>query len=253
MYDSGWQIDPIEKIDLADQIISKITTMLFEGKIKPGDKLPSEREWSEQLGVSRTSLRLALKALEVLGVIDIQPGSGVYISRDNSRLLINPLKFMRNIYEIDAIELWETRRTIEVALTGLAAQKADEEDIRILDGYVEQIKECTCGSDFSDLDAKFHKAIFRIARNRPMEAVMLSIDRILHRERYELTGVIRSEVPALRDQSWRFHYELVEALKENDVVLAQEKMLEHIDQIENAWRATGTQQRLCTGGALSER
>src|SRR4030065_2519093 len=92
-------VKPIEKLVLIDHIIETIGRLIASGKLKPGDVVPSERTLSNLLKVSRNSVRQALKALDVLGVLDINPGARTYLNTSLSHLLVNPMKFMTLLHD----------------------------------------------------------------------------------------------------------------------------------------------------------
>ena len=136
-------IQPIEKLVLIDQIIETVGRLIAEGLLKPGDALPGERDLSEMLKVSRTSVRQALKALDVLG-------------------------------------LFETRKIIEVALARLAAENATEKDIERMRAALEESKQnLNKPKIYLYLEMDFHEAIFVASSNRILTAFMASINNLL--------------------------------------------------------------------------
>jgi GntR family transcriptional repressor for pyruvate dehydrogenase complex len=94
------KIKPVEKFVLIDQIIEKVEKLITNGDLNPGDFLPGERILSEKLGVSRTSLRQALKALNVMGVLEIVPGKKTFIKESFSDILTNPFRFIKAVHSI---------------------------------------------------------------------------------------------------------------------------------------------------------
>ena len=131
------KIKPVEKFVLIDQIIEKIQKLIENGDLNPGDFLPGERVLSEKLGVSRTSLRQALKALDVMGVLDIIPGKKTYIKESFSDILINPFKFIKAVHSIKIKELFEARRVLEEGIVQMAAKKAGQQHIQRIKGYLD--------------------------------------------------------------------------------------------------------------------
>ena len=94
------KIKPIEKFLLIDQIIEKISVLIENGYLKPGDFLPGERRLAKELGVSRTSLRQAIKALNVMSILEIKPGKKTFIKETFSDILTSPFKFIKAIHSI---------------------------------------------------------------------------------------------------------------------------------------------------------
>jgi GntR family transcriptional repressor for pyruvate dehydrogenase complex len=221
-------IQPVEKLVLIDQIIDRIGTLLADGVLKSGDALPSERTLSEMLKVSRTSVRQALKALDVLGVLEIRPGSRTYLSKSIKQLLVNPMKFMLLLYNVTAAELFETRKTIEVELTKLAAKNATKDDIEAMKNTLDK-----AGShldeprEYLSSEMAFHDAIIKAARNRVMEAMMASINNLLLESR-EKTVLLFTDL----NESLQQHIKIFEAIKKGDAKTAQQAMFDHLNKVE---------------------
>jgi DNA-binding FadR family transcriptional regulator len=222
------EVKPIEKIVLIDQIIEVIKRLITEGKIKPGSKIPGERTLSAKFKVSRTSIRQALKALEVLGVLEIRHGSTTTLSQDISHLLINPLKFMSILYNVGIPELFETRKIIEVELAKKAAANATEEDIRLMAQCLE-IAERNLGNPevFLYSEKDFHECIFLASRNRLLTAMIESLNTLLIGSRQESIKTFVN----LKD-SYMEHYRIFKAIKKGDPVLAGKAMLDHLEDVE---------------------
>jgi DNA-binding FadR family transcriptional regulator len=222
------EVKPIERIVLIDQIIEIIKRQIAEGKIKPGSKIPSERVLSEKFKVSRTSVRQALKALEVLGVLEIRHGSTTTLSQDISHLLINPLKFMSVLYNVGISELFETRKTIEVELTKKAAAQATEEDIRLMAQCLETAKNNLDHPEvFLYSEKDFHECIFVASGNRLLTAMIESLNILLIESRQESIKTFAN----LKD-SYMEHYRIFKAIKKKDPESAGKAMLDHLEDVE---------------------
>src|SRR5579871_2601658 len=111
-------VEPIPRIDLTEEVVRRIKILLTNGSIKPGTKLPPERELAEMLGISRPSLRQGLKALRMMAVIDSKRRHGTFISDSAAQVLRQPLDFVMLLNAITIEELFEVRRVIEVELSG---------------------------------------------------------------------------------------------------------------------------------------
>ena len=221
-------IQPIEKLVLIDQIIETVGRLIAEGLLKPGDVLPGERDLSEMLKVSRTSVRQALKALDVLGVLEIKPGSRTYLNKSISKLLINPMKFMTLLHKVDVIELFETRKIIEVALARLAAENATEKDIERMRAALEESKQnLNKPKIYLYLEMDFHEAIFVASSNRILTAFMASINNLLLETR-EKTVMIYLDL----EDSLKQHIKIFNAIRNRNSKKAGEAMFEHLSKIE---------------------
>src|SRR5205809_1237393 len=109
-------VTPIKKIDLTEEVIKKMKALLESGELRAGSRLPPERELAEMLGISRPSLRTALKALSVMGIIRAKPGAGTYIADSSPEIFSEPMEFMTLIHKTETAELFEARRIIEAGL-----------------------------------------------------------------------------------------------------------------------------------------
>ncbi len=222
-------IQPIEKLVLIDQIIETIGRLIAEGVLKPGDVLPGERDLSEMLGVSRTSVSQALKALNVLGVLEIKPGSRTFLNKSISKLLINPMKFMTLLHNVSIVELFITRKTIEVALARLAAENATEEDLERMRHALEESKKYIKNpKQYLVHEMDFHDAIFRASANRILTAFMASINNLLIEVR-EKTVVAYLDL----EDSLQQHINIFNAIKNRNTKQAGDAMLVHLNKIES--------------------
>lgn len=222
-------IQPVEKLVLIDQIIEVIGRLIAEGALKPGDTLPSERDLSEMLKVSRTSVRQALKALDVLGVLEISPGSRTFLNKSITKLLINPLKFMTLLHDITTLELFGTRKIIEVALARLAAVNASETDIKIMKNTL-KIAEDNLNDPkrYVLVEMEFHDNIFKAAGDRVLSAIMASINNLLLENREKSAHLFTN----LKD-SLNQHTKIFEAIKEKNPDKAGSAMLDHLTKVEH--------------------
>lgn len=222
------EIKPIEKLVLIDHIIETIGKLIASGKLKPGDVVPSERTLSNLLKVSRNSIRQALKALDVLGVLDINPGSRTYINTSISNLLINPMKFMILLHDLKIKELFQTRKIIEVELTKLAAVNVNEENLAEM---VESLNNARTHiknkNKYLEYEMGFHEAIFKASGNRILSALMASINNLLLESRKKTVKFFPDLSLSLKQ-----HYEIFQSIKENNSEKAGQLMLEHLSAIE---------------------
>lgn len=224
-----WEIKPIEKLVLIDHIIETIGRLIASGKLKPGDVVPSERTLSSLLKVSRNSIRQALKALDVLGVVDINPGSRTYINTSISNLLINPMKFMALLHDLKIKELFQTRKIIEVGLARLAAVNATEENIAAMFDALEKAREnIKSKNKYLEYEMIFHENIFKSSGNRILTALMASINNLLLESRKKTVKYFPDLSLSLKQ-----HYEIFQSIKDNNSEKAGQLMLEHLNAIEH--------------------
>jgi DNA-binding FadR family transcriptional regulator len=223
------EIAPVERVLLIDQIIEIIKRQIAEGRVKPGDTIPSERTLSEMFKVSRTSVRQALKALAVLGVLEIRPGATTILSKDVSNLLINSLKFLSVLYNVEIPEIFETRKTIEVELTKKAAVHATDKDIELMRNCLQKAEDNLHNQNvFLYSEKDFHECIFDASHNKILTAMIRSLTTLLISTR---KATIRT-FPDLK-VSFDEHMKIFEAIENHDPEAAGDAMLEHLTDIEN--------------------
>src|SRR5690349_12401506 len=124
-------------VAVTDEAISKIKDMIVRGELTPGSRLPPEKDLAERLGLSRSSMREAVKALEVIRVLDVRRGDGTYVTSLEPKLLLEAISFVVDLHDDDSLlEIFAVRRVLESHATGLAAQRAGEDDVASLDAEI---------------------------------------------------------------------------------------------------------------------
>ena len=124
----SFEFQSIHQPSVVEQIIETFKEYILRGELRPGQRLPSELELTQQLGVGRSAVREAMKVLEALGVVNIRQGDGTYIADKPSPKLLNPLMFAIMLEAGMAIEFYELRLSTQIGYCELAAQKANEND-----------------------------------------------------------------------------------------------------------------------------
>lgn len=169
---------PVEKGNLIEQIMETITDAIIRGQFKAGTKLPSEYELTEQLGVSRNSLREAMKILSAMGIVEIKRGDGTYVCSQ-----IQPSLFDNVVYSIiydlsTNSELLELRRVIDMQIMRLAMDKITDEDAENIWKNIHQMEEAITREDYTtteQLDYQFHLMLISVCRNKFFERMMKSV------------------------------------------------------------------------------
>ncbi len=120
---------PVRNKSLSKMVMESIKEVLIQKTLKPGDRLPTETELCESLGVGKSSVREAIKMLEVLGVVETRQGEGTYIAKKIAETSVNPLVYQLLIDDGSVSDILELRRMFEPSYTLLALEKATDEDI----------------------------------------------------------------------------------------------------------------------------
>src|SRR5258706_16443343 len=125
---------------LTDEAIERIKEMIVSGELRPGDRLPKEADLAERLGLSRNSLREAVKALSMIRVLDVRQGDGTYVTSLEPNLLLDALSFVVDFHRDDTVlQFLEVRRILEPAATALATARMTPEDIVKLQSVLDQL------------------------------------------------------------------------------------------------------------------
>ncbi len=215
----------IQKLpSLPEVVFKEIQRLIAEGELRPGDRLPSETELADRFGVGRSSIREAMRALQLLGVIEVIQGKGTFV-RDAGIL---PLVVdWQRIAEIGVIsEVMEARQFLEVLLAQLAAERATDEDIEALRAQLERSRE-TISDREANIQAgvDFHVALADAAHNQVL-ALMYRTIRDLYLETARRTR-ITSQVAQDRLHD---HERILQAVIDRDPEAVAEAMREHLQK-----------------------
>ena len=219
----------IKKTTSSINIMKQIQEAIAEGKLKPGDKLPSERELAELFQISRPVVREAISALSFLGIIQRKWGKGNYISEDlNISIIKNSLKYIVISKEKEIRDLLEARKAIECELISLAALRRTERHLKKLEEKLLELLDCDKQSPRRfQLDYEFHLIIGEAANNDILHGFQFALkDKIL--------GIMKVGVylPDAIEKSNKEHLEMFKAIKSSDPETAKRIMEIHIKQLE---------------------
>ena len=170
------------KSRLYEEVIARIKALIAAGTLGPGDKLPSEKELSESLGVSRTAIREAMSALQAQGVVEVRHGSGVTIKNLDQRDLVEPLALLLLTDQDDLGHLLELRRGIEGEAAYLAAKRATPTDLETLTAaFLAMENEVRSGGSGANHDYDFHYAVAKASQNPLFVKTLNTISDIFRR------------------------------------------------------------------------
>lgn len=214
---------------VTDEAIQKIKAMIVSGELAPGDRLPPEKELSERLGLSRNSMREAVKALEVIRVLDVRRGDGTYVTSLEPRLLLEAISFVVDLHDDASIlEIFEVRRILEPAATALVAHMIQPDEVAMLRAEVAAVDLSTDVENLVRHDLEFHRGIVELSGNRYLASLIDSLTSHTVRARVwrgltELGSV---------DRTLAEHSAILDALESGDSELAQALATVHIAGVE---------------------
>ena len=219
---------------VTDAAIVKIKDMIISGELSPGDRLPPEKELSERLGLSRSSLREAVKALEVIRVLDVRRGDGTYVTSLEPQLLLEAMSFVVDLHDdASVLDIFAVRRILEPAATALAAGNMTPETAERLRSMVDAVDETTSVEDLVVHDLDFHRAIADATGNGYLSSLIDGLSS--HTTRARVWRGITQENAVARTLAE--HRSIVDALAHGDADLARALTTVHISGIEQWLRA----------------
>ena len=221
-----------KKKKLADHIIEEIKSMLEEGVVKEGEKLPNQNDFAEQLGVSRLSLREALHTLTLMGVVEQKPGRGTRIlsgnpdmwgTRPTPPLIDNPK---------DTLDLIETRKVIEPQIASLAADRINRKRLSLLEKDIRRMEIAIRNNDIDNYkkhDASFHYHIAKSCNNKYLVHMYLTIQNLMEQFMREFFHIF----PDRAKKSLIYHKRIFNSIKQGDRKRTADALLDHINHFLN--------------------
>ncbi len=225
------------KEDVTATLIGVFKRLISEGSLQPGHRLPAERELAEMFGVSRSSLRQALKVLEIMGVISQRVGDGTYLNTAAPSILAEPMEFLILLDGLSFHELMEARLIVEPELAARAAARATPEDIAELRQALAEMEENQRDhARLTEYDLLFHKTIFRIAGNRVCTLMFTVVHQSLERLIHLTSQLVEPE------HTLQLHRRIFAAIRRQDADDARRRMTEHLEDARELFkRATALQ------------
>lgn len=218
----------VRKTKVYEEVAKQIQRLIRDGLLKPGDKLPPERELAEMLQVSRGSLRDAIRTLELMGLVEPRQGEGTVVRDLSADSLVNPLATMLVQKRELVGEMLDFRRMIEPPLAGRAATHASSEEIAYLQDILRRQKEKVDRGELAiEEDSEFHYTIARAAKNSVVLKV-LDVFMDLLRESRERSLQVEGRL----QKSFAGHRRILSAIKRHDAAGAEVAMRRHVEEIE---------------------
>jgi len=220
----------VEKKRAYEDIVKQIFSLIEKGKLKRGDQLPVERELSETFKVSRATVREAIFSLESMKLVQRRQGDGTYVIASSEDALVQPLATALFHEKDDIIDIFFVRKIIEPEVAQLASENRTPEEIDELEECVrKQAKEVESGENPVDTDSEFHHVLARMARNKVLERLLVTLVDLLGKTREKYL-----QTEERKQKSLHGHHEILAAIKNGDGRAARKVMLRHLEDVENA-------------------
>ena len=216
----------IKKIRISDQVVQELTHMIEKEKLTPGDRFHSENDLTRILGVSRSSIREAIRLLEVSGIVKVHQGKGIFIA-DQAQTSQEAFSNWLQENEASLTEVFEMRVIIDSKAAAYAARNADRADIEKLEEICRLFSskaENENPAEMIRIDEDFHLQLARSTKNRTLYMIMKTMTQSL------ADGWVSSlNVPGRIKKSVNEHRAIVDAIRKRDATLAERTMTEHLD------------------------
>lgn len=218
---------------IASDAREQITRLITSGTLKPGEKLPPERQLIETLGVSRPTLREGIAALTAMGILEARQGAGTFVSELDPARIVEPLVLIVNLNSEVLRELFDVRGILESGAIQLAAANISDEELAEVRRLAAEL-EGAQGSvkRFLQLDVEFHRAIHRASHNELLIALLESVAQLARGSR-----TVTSQKLEVRRLAHRDHTRIVAALAKHDPLEARDAMLSHLAHMREALAA----------------
>ena len=225
----------IKRRRLYQDIVGQVQELIRDGSLKPGDRLPPERELADRLQVSRSSLREAMRALELQGLVVSRPGAGTFVSTESLDTLISIIASSLSEARDGLNDVFEVRHLLEPQIAALAAERATQEDIRRMEEALRsQEQQIIRGETGVEGDTDFHFAMAQATQNWALVRVISATADVLHSSRDRSL-----QTPGRPQRSLASHGHVLDMIRHRDVEGARAAMQHHISEVEPAHPVNG--------------
>lgn len=221
---------PIKNTKVYEQVIDQIKEMITSGKLKKGDRLPPERELVEQLQASRTSIREAIRALQIIGLVECRQGGGNFIKESFENSLFEPLSVMFVLQNSKPEEILELRKIVEVETAALAAEKITGKELKDIEAIVEQMRISNDEAFNAKLDKELHYKIAHASGNLLVVSILSAVSSLMDSFIKDARDMILRQNEN-KEVLMEHHESLYKALLNHDRNKAAEAMRKHLDLI----------------------
>lgn len=217
------------KAKLVDQVVARLQSLIIDGQLEPGMRLPPERELADRIGVSRTVLREAVRILVTKGLLETRHGVGTLVRQVNSDQFMEPLNWLMQTSDLSIEQMHQVRLILEVGIVRLAAQKVEPEDLAELQRLLADMELAANDREhFAMLDDAFHSALAHATHNPLLVVLAESIGTIMHEVRTQVHGAAVLPVSVLAAAVLPDHRRILAALAAHDAGAAAAAMQAHL-------------------------
>jgi GntR family transcriptional regulator, transcriptional repressor for pyruvate dehydrogenase complex len=219
-------IDAERRSSTSEEVVTQLREMIHRGELRPGDRLPPERDLAKLLGVSRPTLRAAIRSLSAIGVLQSKQGAGTFVVESDGPPSLDsaPLRMMASLHGFTTSEMFEARRSLEMSVAALSAERASGEQMASMAEEVAgMFASLEDPEQFLIHDMRFHQTVAASSENRILTALMNMVATVLFEVR-------RKTVARARDlkESAEMHRQIYRAIRDRNVDAARNAMRDHL-------------------------
>ncbi|MFE7759338.1 FadR/GntR family transcriptional regulator [Streptomyces sp. NPDC057429] len=220
---------------VTDEAIEKIKGMIVSGALGPGDRLPKESELASELGLSRNSLREAVRALSLIRILDVRQGDGTYVTSLDPQFLLEALSFVVDFHRDDTVlEFLAVRRILEPAATAMAALRIEEGRLDALDAQLDALGDAPSVEELVACDLEFHRGIVQASGNSVLCSLLDGLSGPTTRARV-WRGLTQEDAVS---RTLHEHRAILAALRDRDAEAARSWATVHVASVEQWLRST---------------
>ncbi len=228
------KILPVKRINLTGQVVNSLKKYIIDENLKPGDKLPSEREFSEIIGVSRNIIREAMSSLESAGIILKLQGKGIFMCSFNEKIFSDQLMFGINSEDTNLQEILKIREVFEKTVLEFLIKKINDTQLELLRKTIDELerKDSDSVKQFVEEDIRFHKLLLSFLGNPLIERIgfvlneffsfMIEFDKTLSEEEFNKKKKI------FKNDFLTKHRSLIDAISKRDLNKCNEEIYKHL-------------------------
>jgi GntR family transcriptional regulator, transcriptional repressor for pyruvate dehydrogenase complex len=218
------------------RVVKYVLELIEAGRLKPGDRLPPERDLADRIGVSRVSLRSGLRSLQAMGVMHARQGSGTYIVAGPPRLGEGPLRFLAALHGFTHDQMYEARTALEVGASGLAAANAGPEQMAAMaDEAAAMFASVDTPQEYLLHDVRFHRAVAAGSGNPVLATLIDTLSQLV----WEMRRGTVARSTDLKESAER-HRGIYQAIRARNVERARREMAEHLERARHAQASEST-------------
>jgi GntR family transcriptional regulator, transcriptional repressor for pyruvate dehydrogenase complex len=226
-------IAPERRGATSEEVVAQLREMIHRGELRPGDRLPPERDLAKLLGVSRPTLRAGIRSLSAVGVLKSRQGAGTFVVKADGQPTLDssPLRLMASLHGFTSAEMFEARLALEMAVAGLAAERATGDHMATMAEEVAgMFASLEDPEQFLAHDVRFHQGVAAASGNRILTALMNMVAKIL----FEIRIKTVKRATDLKESA-ELHRSIYNAIRKHDPEAARAAMREHLVRAQRNW------------------